>query len=159
MIDVGQIKRIASHVGNRAKVKNKTITEPYLLRGLSSSKFIINSRTGTSQQIAKLVEDLRILLGTEKGTLFGRPDYGTDLIKYLFEPTVETMGEKIRQEIVNTIQYSYPSMHIEEANIEFIKTDPDYPEVINGIRVYIYYSVNQNNFNQLLSFDIMREHK
>ena len=159
MIDVGQIRRIASHVGNRDKVKVKIVTEPYLLKGLKTSKFLKNSRTEISQQIPKLVEDLRILLSTEKGTLFGRPDYGTELIKYLFEPTVETMGEKIRQEVVNTVQYSYPSMNIEKVDIEFIKTDPDYPEIINGIRVYIHYNVNQNNFNQLLSFDIMREYQ
>lgn len=159
MIDIGQMKRIASHVGNREKIKNKRVTEPYLLRGLSSSKFLAHSRTSYSQQIQKLVEDLKILLGTEKGTLFGRPDYGTELIKYLFEPTVETMGEKIRQEIVNTVQYSYPSMNVEQCDIEFLKSDPEFPEIINGIRVYIYYSVNQNNFNQLLTFDIMREYQ
>lgn len=159
MIDIGQIKRIASHVGNRDKVKSKIVTEPYLLRGLSSPLFLSHARTSTSQQIPKLVEDLRILLSTEKGTLFGRPDYGTELIKYLFEPTVEKMGEAIRQEIVSTIQYSYPSMNINQCDIEFIKTNPDFPESIDGIRINLSYSVNQNNFNQLLTFDIMREYQ
>lgn len=156
MIEPNRIKRIASHVGNRNKIKHQKITEPYLLRGLSSPKFLVNSRTGTSQQIAKLVEDLRILLSTEKGTLFGRPDYGTDLLRYLFEPTVEMLGEKIRQEIISTIQYSYPSMNLNSVDIEFIRTDKQYPEIINGIKINISYNINQNNLNQLISFDIMR---
>ncbi len=159
MIEPNRMKRIASHVGNRNKIKHQKITEPYLLRGISSPKFLVNSRTGISQQIPKLVEDLRILLTTQKGTLFGRPDYGTDLIGYLFEPTVETLGEKIRQEIISTIQYSYPSMNLDTVNIEFIRTDDEYPEIINGIRVEISYNINQNNLNQLISFDIMRGHE
>ena len=157
MIDIGQIKRIASHVGNRNKIRRATITEPYLLKGLSAPKFLVHARTGTSEQIAKLVEDLKILLSTEKGSLFGRPDYGTEIQKYLFEPTVEMLGESIRQEIIETIRVSYPSMTVEKVEVELIKVDPQYPEIINGVRIYIHYSINQNEFNQLLTFDILRE--
>lgn len=159
MIDLKHMKRIAGHVGNRTPIKSKVITEPYLLRGLSSSKFLEKSRTKTSYQIPKLVEDLRILLTTEKGSLFGRPDYGTELLEYLFEPTIELMGEKIRQEIISAVQYSYPSMNVNSVDIELIRTNPDRPNIIDGIKIGISYSVNQNNFNQLLTFDIMREYK
>ena len=159
MINMSQMKKIASHVGNRVPVKDRKVTEPYLLRGLSSSKFLSHSRTRTSEQIPKLVEDLRILLSTEKGTLFGRPDYGTELQKYLFDPTIESMGEKIREEIISAVQYSYPSMNINKVDVELIRIDPKHPEEINGVRVYIHYTVNQNDFNQLLSFDIMREYQ
>lgn len=158
MIEPNKIKRIASHVGNRTQIKHNIVTEPYLLRGISSPSFLSHSRTKSSQQLDKFVEDLRILLSTEKGTLFGRPDYGTELIRYLFEPTVEMMGEKIRQEIISTVQESYPTVNLNEVNIEFIKHDKNYPEIINGIKVNLSYSINQNNLNQLISFNIMREY-
>ena len=159
MMYPNKIKRIASHVVHRLQIKQSKITEPYLLCGLSAPKFICNARTSSSGQIQKLVEDLKILLSTEKGTLFGRPDYGTELQKYLFEPTVEMMGEEIRQEIISTVQSSYPSLNINKVDIKLIEVDPTRSGIINGIKVDIYYSVNQNNLNQLISFDIMREYE
>ena len=157
MYNLSDMGRIAKHVNNRTPIKNRRITEPFLLKGLSSTKFLHNSRTKTSGQIAKLVEDLQLLLSTEVGTLFGRPDYGTRLKQYLFEPVVEIMGEQIRQEVVRAIQNSYPTMHLNEVNIELLRVSEKQPELINGNRVELQYSVNQSNLNQLISFDIMRE--
>ena len=118
------------------------------LCGLSSSKFLKGSRTKCSYQISKLVEDLKLFLSTEKGTLWGRPDYGTDIQKYLFEPTIEATGEAIKQEVVDALRRSYPDMNLDRVDITFIT---------NGINVNIYYSVNQNGLAQLLDFDILRE--
>ena len=122
--------------------------DPFLLCGLSSSKFLKGSRTEFKTQISKLVQDLRLFLSTEKGTLFGRPDYGTDLQKYLFDPTIEVTGEAIREEVVTALRRSYPDLGLQRVDIKFI---PD------GINVNIYYSVNQNGLSQLLDFDILRE--
>lgn len=121
---------------------------PFLLCGLSSTKFLKGSRTKSTSQVPKLVEDLQLFLSTEVGTLWGRPDYGTNLQKYLFEPTVESTGEMIRQEIITAVKRSYPNLKLSQVDIKFIE---------NGINVRIYYSVNQNGFNQLLDFDILRE--
>jgi phage baseplate assembly protein W len=121
---------------------------PFQLSGLSSSKFLKYGRTSTSYQITKLVEDIRLYLATEKGTLFGRPDYGTEIYKYLFEPTIESTGEAIRQEVVSALKRSYPELALDRVDIKFIP---------NGINVNIYYSVNQNGLSQLLDFDILRE--
>lgn len=124
--------------------------DPFLLCGLSSTVFLKGSRTSYTQQIPKLIEDLQMLLSTEKGTLWGRPDYGTDIQKYLFEPTVEVTGEAIRQEIISAIKRSYPNLKLNKVDVTFIQ---------DGINVNIYYSVNQNNLNQLLDFDILRERR
>lgn len=120
----------------------------FLLCGLSSSKFLKGSRTSFSSQTTKLVEDLKMFLSTEIGTLWGRPDYGTNIQKYLFEPTIEATGEMIRQEVINAIKRSYPSLQLSKVDIKFIE---------NGINLNIYYSVNPNGYNQLLDFDILRE--
>lgn len=122
--------------------------DPFLLCGLSSSKFLKGSGTTVTSQVAKLVEDLKLYLSTEKGTLFGRPDYGTDLQRYLFEPTTVETGEAIRQEVVDAIKRSYPKLNLQQVDIKFIG---------DGINVHIYYSVNQNGLSQMLDFDIMRE--
>lgn len=123
---------------------------PMYLRGLSSSKFLYNHRTKSTQQVSKLVEDLILFLNTEKGTLFGRPDYGTNLQEYLFEPTVSSTAEAIRNEIISAIKRSYPDLKVERVDIDFI---------LNGINVKIYYSINLNGTIQLLTFDIMRERR
>lgn len=124
--------------------------DPFLLCGLSSSKFLKGSRTSYTAQVPKLVEDLKLLLSTEKGTLWGRPDYGTNLQEYLFEPTIENTGDLIRQEIVSTIRRSYPNLALNKVDIKFIE---------NGINVNIYYNINQNGLIQLLDFDILRERR
>lgn len=124
--------------------------DPFLLCGLSSSKFLKGSRTSYTSQVPKLIEDLQLLLSTEKGTLWGRPDYGTDIQKYLFEPVTETTGELIRQEVINAIRRSYPNLNLVKVDVTFIQ---------DGINLNIYYSVNQNNLNQLLDFDILRERR
>lgn len=124
--------------------------DPFLLCGLSSSKFLKGSRTSFTSQIPKIIEDLQLYLSTARGTLWGRPDYGTRIQEYLFEPTVQATGELIRQEVVDAIKRSYPNLHLSKVDIRFIE---------NGINVNIYYSVNQNNLNQMLDFDILRERR
>lgn len=123
---------------------------PMYLSGLSSTKFLYNHRTKSTQQVSKLVEDLILFLNTAKGTLFGRPDYGTNLQEYLFEPTVSSTAEAIRNEIVSAIKRSYPDLKVDRVDIDFI---------LNGISVKIYYSINMNGTIQLLTFDIMRERR
>lgn len=128
---------------------------PMLFNGLSSSKFLKGSRTKTTQQVAKLVEDLILYLNTPVGTLFGRPDYGTRLQEYLFEPTTTTTGEAIRQEVVRAVQRSYPTLKLQTVDIKFLRSGEN--ENIDGINVNIYYSINQNGMIQMLDFDILRE--
>ena len=82
--------------------------------------------------------------------MFGRPDYGTNLQEYLFEPTVSSTAEAIRNEIVSAIKRSYPDLKVDRVDIDFI---------LNGINVKIYYSINMNGTIQLLTFDIMRERR
>lgn len=122
--------------------------DPFLLCGLSSTHFLKGSRTSFTSQVPKLIEDLQLFLSTPVGTLFGRPDYGTRLQEYLFEPTIESTGEMIRQEVVNALTRSYPNLKLQKVDITFIE---------NGITVTIYYSVNQNGMSQMLNFDILRE--
>lgn len=130
---------------------------PMLMNGLSTTKFLKGSRTKTSSQITKLVEDLILYLNTPVGTLFGRPDYGTRLQEYLFEPTIKETGESIRQEIIRAVQRSYPKLNLRNVDIKFLKTGSD--SNIDGINVNIYYNINQNGMAQMISFDILRERR
>lgn len=123
---------------------------PLLLTGLKTSKFLKGSRTETSRQLTKLVEDLKLFLSTEKGTLWGRPDYGTKIQEYLFEPTTEETGEAIRLEVYNALKRSYPELNVQQVDITILD---------NGIKVNIYYTINQNGLSQLLEFDILRERR
>lgn len=124
--------------------------DPFLLCGLSSSKFLKGSRTSFTTRVPKLVEDIQLFLSTRKGTLWGRPDYGTDLQRFLFEPTTEELGEQIREEIVTALKRSYPGLNLQRVDVKFI---------LDGINVNIYYSVNNNGMSQLLDFNILRERR
>lgn len=120
-----------------------------VLGGLASPKFIDdNGKTVVTHQVAKLIEDLKLYLSTPVGTLFGRPDYGTNLQNFLFQPTTEETGHEIREDISRALRVSYPNISFAKVDIKFI---PD------GINLNISYYVNNESYLIDLSFDILKE--
>ena len=121
----------------------------HLLGGLSNSFFINKvGRTTLSHAAEKLVEDLKLFLSTQKGTLFGRPDYGCALLEMLFEPTTKTTGSRIQAEVSRALKVSYP-------NIDWRSVDIYLTEFGLGLRTV--YSLNDGDVLQELEFDIVKE--
>ena len=120
-----------------------------VLGGLSSSSFLDSlGKTTVSHQVEKFVEDLRLYLSTPVGTLFGRPDYGTNLHNFLFQPTTEETGYEIREDVSRALRVSYPNISFAKVNVVFI---PD------GITLNISYYINNESYLVDLSFDILKE--
>ena len=61
--------------------------------------------------------DLLLLLLTEKGERYYHPNYGTNLLKYIFEPNDNLTAQDIEQEIKRTVSLYIPSLKIRK--IEF----------------------------------------
>lgn len=120
-----------------------------VLGGLASPKFINEKgKTVVTHQVEKLVEDLRLYLSTPVGTLFGRPDYGTHLQNFLFQPTTEETGHEIREDISRALRVSYPNISFAKVDVKFIK---------DGITLNISYYINNESYLVDLSFDILKE--
>lgn len=82
---------------------------------------------------------LHIIL-TPKGQRLRMPDFGTDLIKFIFEPNESTTWENIKNEITKQISKYLPEVMFNDINI--ITNDEDNTD----ISVQINYSVNINGF-------------
>lgn len=80
---------------------------------------------------------LHIIL-TPKGQRLRHPNFGTDLIKYVFEPNDSTTWEDIKSEIRKQVSFYLPNVTFNDINIQHNLDEA------NSIYVEIDYSVNIN---------------
>lgn len=83
---------------------------------------------------------LHIIL-TPKGQRLRHPNFGTDLIKYIFEPNDSSTWSVIKEEIRKQI-----ALYLPEVSFEDIAIKRNLEEE-NSIYVEIDYSINQNGVN------------
>lgn len=76
---------------------------------------------------------------TPKGQKIRDPEFGTDLIKSIFDPNEEKSWEKIKEEISKSLAKYLPSVSLN--NIEMLKNEEDAHEVY----VKIQYSIKTDS--------------
>ncbi len=69
-------------------------------------------------------ESMRIILMTEQGERLMRETFGCGLRQYLFEPNTVTTRERIRENIIHSINRWEPRVIVDEVTVE---PDPDDP--------------------------------
>ena len=81
------------------------------MQGIKSED-MFNSYGGTVKERgnAKLEEDIILLLKQEKYKFFPDPEFGSEIMKYLFEPMTPATGEIIRTEVYDLITKYYPDL-------------------------------------------------
>lgn len=60
--------------------------------------------------------DLLLLLLTEKGERYYYPEYGTNLLKFIFNPNDNLTTQDIEQEIKRTVSLYIPNLKINKVN-------------------------------------------
>ena len=80
---------------------------------------------------------LHIIL-TPKGQRLRHPNFGTNLIKYIFEPNDSTTWDSIKEEIQRQVSLYLPEVIFENINLQHNV------EEANSIYVEIDYSINHN---------------
>jgi phage baseplate assembly protein W len=106
--------------------------------------FLMNSVTKEAY-----TSDLLLLLLTSKGERYYEPDYGTNLIKFIFEPKDNITIGDIEREIKETVKNYIPSLTID--NIEFNQTGLDsegFPIGENQVNVKINFTFEEDAFSQ-----------
>ena len=90
-----------------------------MMRGLHYNEGTFNLQGGCSYSSGneKLKEDLSILLTQEKGKFYPDPEFGSELIKYAFEPMTEVLASRIRSEIVDLVKKYYPQVTIKYIDV------------------------------------------
>lgn len=67
--------------------------------------------------------NLLLLLLTEKGERYYESDYGTNLLKYIFEPNDDLTSADVEEEIRNTVALYIPEIKISSVNFNWNTDD------------------------------------
>ena len=116
------------------------------LQGITTDK-VLNplGQLGVVSQQEKLIQDIRTLLLTEKGSVLGNPEYGSNLNRYLFDTLSESTISNIKSEIQSAINNNYGSLNNTEIETE-IKD--------NGLYVTVVYTTLNTDLSSSLEFTI-----
>ena len=93
-----------------------------------------------------LASNLMLLLLTEKGERYYMPDYGTNLLQFIFEPKDNLTISDIKEDIKRTVRTYIPQLEIDE--IEF-NQNVDYdgkPIKENELSVIIRFTYSEDTF-------------
>lgn len=108
-----------------------------------SKNFLFQMNSITKDALAS---NLMLLLLTEKGERYYMPDYGTNLLQFIFEPKDSQTTLDIKEDIKQTVSKYIPQLTINE--IEF-KQDTDYnnnPIKENELSVIIKFTYAEDTF-------------
>lgn len=106
----------------------------------------LNSDVALLKNIAAIKESIRNIMLTPKGTDLMKPDFGSQVYSYLFEPldniSIFTLKEIVKQDIKNF----EPRVTILEVIIE----SPD----TNSLSINVTYKINQLNIESIVYLNI-----
>lgn len=85
---------------------------------------MLNSTTANLLKDKEAIRsNMILLLSSERGTLFGDPYYGTELVKYLYEQSGSIVIDLLIDEFYTTIKTFMPQVHIERNDIKVYAVD------------------------------------
>ena len=98
--------------------------------------------------------DLLLLLLTSKGERYYEPDYGTDLLKYIFEPNDNLDANDIEQEIKKTVSTYIPALTINSVTFNWLTDDEGNPISENQVNVNIKFTFSEDAFTEKGELDL-----
>jgi len=90
--------------------------------------------------------DLLLLLLTQVGERYYNPNYGTNLLKYIFEPSDDITPKEIEREIKQTVSKYIPELTI--SNVLFYDSITDTSLGENEILMNIKFTYNEGVFSE-----------
>jgi phage baseplate assembly protein W len=85
--------------------------------------------------------DLLHLLLTRRGQRLYNPDFGTDLLKYIFEPNDALTWDKVKEEVTNSVKKYLPKLDITSITVTPSETN-EYVATIS-----LSYTISENVFD------------
>lgn len=108
----------------------------------SNSGYLVDTNTTLKHKIRSI---LMHVIFTPKGQKLRDPSFGTDLIKYIFEPNEDITWNNIKDSINRAISLQIPDVSIN--NLEMLKNEEDPHEVYVKISYLIQDGANTINDN------------
>jgi phage baseplate assembly protein W len=98
--------------------------------------------------------DLLLLLLTQKGERYYEPEYGTNLLKYIFEPNDTLNATDVEQEIKTTVSKYIPNLKINKINFNWNLDDNGQPISENQLNVTILFTYTEDSFSESGQLDL-----
>jgi len=129
----------------------KTYNIKYPLRDdVSTNKYFLMTQVTKDAFSA----DLLLLLLTQKGERYYEPNYGTNLLKYIFEPNDTITSSDVEQEIKNTVSLYIPALKISKINFNWNLDDNGQPISENQLNVNIQFAYTEDTFTENGELDL-----
>ena len=91
------------------------------MRSISYPKmFVTKTKTGLSIDYYATLQNLKMLLFSEKGELFGDPYFGTGLMRFLHDPNDAVVRELLIDEIYTAIAVFMPQIKLTRKDITIV---------------------------------------
>jgi len=127
--------------------------------GAYNIKFPIedNNVVNSFFELTKVVKDayrsdLLLLILTQKGERYYEPDYGTNLLKFIFEPNDDITASDILEEMKRTVSTYIPTITIK--NVVFMKAEDDASIAEGQLNVRISFVYNEDSFSEEGSIEL-----
>lgn len=91
----------------------------------------------------KVGSEIAHLILTPKGNRIMMPDFGTNLIKYLFNPNDNETWSNVEDEIINSVNKYIPNVRINK--VEVLKQDNDENNIFIDVRFSIKFGETEEN--------------
>jgi phage baseplate assembly protein W len=98
--------------------------------------------------------DLLLLLLTQRGERYYEPDYGTNLLKFIFEPNDSLTANDIEQEIKRTVSMYIPALTINSINFNWNYDDNGQQIPDTQLNVNIKFTYAEDAFSEQGSLDL-----
>jgi phage baseplate assembly protein W len=98
--------------------------------------------------------DLLLLLLTNKGERYYEPMFGTNMLKYIFEPNDNLNANDIEQEIKTTVSTYIPALTINSVTFNWLTDDEGNPISENQINVNIKFTFSEDAFSEKGELDL-----
>jgi phage baseplate assembly protein W len=92
--------------------------------------------------------DLLLLLLTSKGERYYEPDYGTNLVKFIFEPKDNITLNDIERDIKETVKNYIPSLTITNILFNDLVDSEGFPINENQVNIKINFTFEEDAFSQ-----------
>jgi len=115
--------------------------------------------TNTFFELSRVTKDafssnLILLLLTQRGERYYEPDYGTNLLKYIFEPNDSLTAIDVEQEIKRIVSLYIPALTIDKVTFNWNTDDNGEPIPETQLNVNIKFSYSEDMFSESGELDL-----
>lgn len=92
------------------------------MKSIQFPEMFTRTVTNTVSDYDATLQNLKMLLWSEKGELFGDPYYGTGLKKYLYDQNDVVLIDILIDDIYTAIQLFMPQIRVERSGIQLVRS-------------------------------------